>query len=159
MKTRTLLAILVTFCLGFHGESPTARADEPSGPLKVVVHINVPEPGVQGAGLKNVTNLLKEAPDTQVEVVCHGAGIGLVEKARTDHAEAVEALIEKGVEVRGLREHDAAEVDPQGGPAAGRRHGPLGGRRGRPQAAEGRVRLLQAMSRGLRSHTRKRRER
>ena len=26
MKTRTLLAILVTFCLGFHGESPTARA-------------------------------------------------------------------------------------------------------------------------------------
>ena len=98
MKTRTLLAILVTFCLGFHGESPTARADEPSGPLKVVVHVNVPEPGVQGAGLKNVTNLLKEAPDTQVEVVCHGAGIGLVEKARTDHAEAVEALIEKGVE-------------------------------------------------------------
>ena len=48
MKTRMLLAILVTFCLGFHGESPTARADEPSGPLKVVVHINVPEPGVQG---------------------------------------------------------------------------------------------------------------
>ena len=97
MKTRTLLAILVTFSLGFHGESPTARADGPSGPLKVVVHVNVPEPGIQGAGLKNVTNLLKEAPDTQVEVVCHGAGIGLVERARTDHAEAVAALIEKGV--------------------------------------------------------------
>jgi intracellular sulfur oxidation DsrE/DsrF family protein len=97
MKTRTLLAILVTSCLGFHGESPTARADGPSDPLKVVVHVNVPEPGVQGAGLKNVTNILKEAPDAQVEVVCHGAGIGLVEKARTDHAEAVEALIKKGV--------------------------------------------------------------
>ena len=63
----------------------------------MVVHVNVPEPGTQGAGLKNVTNILKEAPDTQVEVVCHGAGIGLVEKARTDHAEAVEALAKKGV--------------------------------------------------------------
>lgn len=97
MKTRALLAIMATSCLGFHGESPTARADGPSDPLKVVVHVNVPEPGVQGAGLKNVTNLLKEAPDAQVEVVCHGAGIGLVEKARTDHAEAVEALVKKGV--------------------------------------------------------------
>lgn len=97
MKTRTLLAILVTSCLGFHGESPTARADGPSDPLKAVVHVNVPEPGIQGAGLKNVTNLLKDAPDAQVEAVCHGAGIGLVEKARTDHTEAVEALLKKGV--------------------------------------------------------------
>ncbi len=79
--------------------TPAARADDKAegGPLKVVVHVNFPDPGVQGAGLKNVSNILKEAPDTQVEVVCHGAGIGLVEKARTDHAEAVEGLINKGV--------------------------------------------------------------
>ncbi len=67
------------------------------GPLKVVVHVNFPESGTQGAGLKNVTNILKEAPDTIVEVVCHGAGIGLVEKSRTDHAEAIETLMKKGV--------------------------------------------------------------
>lgn len=67
------------------------------GPLKVVVQVNIPEPGTQGVGLKNGTNLLKEAPGTQVEVVCHGAGNGLVEKARTDHAEAIEALVKKGV--------------------------------------------------------------
>ena len=67
------------------------------GPLRLVVHVNFPESGTQGAGLKNVTNILKEAPDAQVEVVCHGAGIGLVERARTDHAEAVEALVKKGV--------------------------------------------------------------
>jgi len=81
------------------GIGPAARAGDGAagGPLKVVVHVNFAESGVQGAGLKNVTNILKEAPDTQVEVVCHGAGIGLVEKARTDHAEAVEALLKKGV--------------------------------------------------------------
>ena len=85
-------------CLALGATQTTRAGDTPEGgPLKVVVHVNVPEPGTQGAGLKNVTNLLKEAPDTQVEVVCHGAGIGLVEKARTDHAEAVEALIKKGV--------------------------------------------------------------
>lgn len=81
------------------GMVPAARADTPpeGGPLKVVVHVNVPESGIQGAGLKNLANLLKEAPDSKLVVVCHGAGIGLVEKARTDHAEAVLALIEKGV--------------------------------------------------------------
>jgi uncharacterized protein len=77
--------------------SETYADDQTGDPLKVVVHINFPESGQQGHGLKNVINLLKEAPDTQVEVVCHGGGIGLVEKARTDHAEAVEALIRKGV--------------------------------------------------------------
>jgi intracellular sulfur oxidation DsrE/DsrF family protein len=81
------------------GVAPAVRAyDKPEGgPLKVVVHINFPESGTQGAGLKNVTNILKEDPEAKVEVVCHAAGIGLLEKARTDHAEAVEALITKGV--------------------------------------------------------------
>lgn len=97
MNRMTLNGMLAA-CLAL-GMAPSIRAgDGPEGgPLKVVVHINFPESGTQGAGLKNVTNILKEAPDTQVEVVCHGAGINLVEKARTDHAEVVEALLEKGV--------------------------------------------------------------
>ena len=97
MTRKTMFRLLVAGLVS--GMAPTARSgDEPEGgPLKVVVHVNVPKPGVQGAGLKNVTNILKEAPDAQVEVVCHGAGIGLVEKARTEHAEAVEALVKKGV--------------------------------------------------------------
>jgi intracellular sulfur oxidation DsrE/DsrF family protein len=96
MNRMTLLGMMAALALG--PTQATWADDTPEGgPLKVVVHVNVPESGVQGAGLKNVTNILKEAPDTQVEVVCHGAGIGLVEKARTDHAEAVEALVKKGV--------------------------------------------------------------
>ena len=96
MNRMTLLGMMAALSLG--ATQATWADDKPeAGPLKVVVHVNVPESGVQGAGLKNVTNILKEAPDTQVEVVCHGAGVGLVEKARTDHAEAVEALIQKGV--------------------------------------------------------------
>lgn len=97
MTRLTLFGMVVT-CLALGATQTTWADDKPeAGPLKVVVHVNVPESGTQGAGLKNVANILKEAPDTMVEVVCHGAGIGLVEKARTDHAEAVEALIKKGV--------------------------------------------------------------
>jgi intracellular sulfur oxidation DsrE/DsrF family protein len=88
--------MVVVFALAMTSTSPADDKTE-AGPMKVVVHVNFPESGTQGAGLKNITNILKDAPDTVVEVVCHGAGIGLVEKARTDHAEAVEALIKKGV--------------------------------------------------------------
>jgi len=97
MRSRTILAAMAILSIGLLGSISQVRAEAPSGPMRVVVHVNFPESGTQGAGLKNVTNILKEAPDTQVEVVCHGAGIGLVEKARTDHAEAVEALVKKGV--------------------------------------------------------------
>ena len=96
--TRNWLFGLLAAGLALGTAGATRSGDEPGGaPLKVVVHVNVPEPGTQGAGLKNVANILKEAPGAQVEVVCHGAGIGLVEKARTEHAEAVEALVKKGV--------------------------------------------------------------
>jgi uncharacterized protein len=96
MTRMTLFGLIAGLALGTTQVTWAGDTTE-GGSLKVVVHVNVPESGVQGAGLKNVTNVLKEAPDTQVEVVCHGAGIGLVEKARTDHAEAVEALLGKGV--------------------------------------------------------------
>jgi uncharacterized protein len=96
MTRMTLFGLVAGLALGT--TQATWAGDSPEGgPLNVVVHVNVPESGTQGAGLKNVTNILKEAPDAQVEVVCHGAGLGLVEKAHTDHAEAVEALIKKGV--------------------------------------------------------------
>jgi intracellular sulfur oxidation DsrE/DsrF family protein len=95
---RIMLLGMMTAALTLGTAQATWAGDTPEGgPLKVVVHVNVPGSGTQGAGLKNVANILKEAPDTQIEVVCHGAGIGLVEKARSDHAEAVEALIRKGV--------------------------------------------------------------
>ncbi len=91
----TTMRYLLIMCL-VPGLVGMAGAGE-DGPLKVVVHVNVADTGVQGAGLKNVANVLKSAPDSQVEVVCHGAGIGLVEKSRTDHAEAVGSLIKQGV--------------------------------------------------------------
>jgi intracellular sulfur oxidation DsrE/DsrF family protein len=98
MISQTIRKIVVISIIAIGSTDAIRAGDRPTGvPLKVVVHVNVPESGVQGAGLKNIANILKGAPDTQVEVVCHGAGIGLVEKARTDHAGAIEALVKQGV--------------------------------------------------------------
>ena len=76
---------------------PVSTSFAGEGPLKVVVHVNFPESGTQGAGLRSVGNILEEEPGARIQVVCHAAGIGLVEKSRSEHAEAVEALIKKGV--------------------------------------------------------------
>lgn len=78
---------------------PAGESSAADGPLKVVVHINFAETGTQAAGLRSVGNILKEEPQAEIEVVCHAAGIGLVEKARTEHAELIDGLIKKGVKV------------------------------------------------------------
>ena len=98
MSRATVIGLLVAGVTCGLSRVP-ARADAETGGdvLKVVVHVNFPEPGRQEAGLKNVANLLKEVPDARIEVVCHGGGIGLVEKARSEHVQAVQALLSQGV--------------------------------------------------------------
>lgn len=69
--------------------------------VKVVVHMNVAQTTHERMGLKNVENMLKaagaEGLKADLEVVCHGDGIRLVEKARTELAAEVAALADQGV--------------------------------------------------------------
>jgi hypothetical protein len=89
----------LTVWLGLRGESgDRAKASEGGKPtLKVVVHINFTDSERQQHGLKNVTNILKEEKGAEIEVVCHGGGIGLLVKDKTDHADDVARLIKEGV--------------------------------------------------------------
>ncbi len=70
-------------------------------PLKVVVHVNFAQTTHQKQGLGNIENILKAAATrgikAEVEVVCHGDGIRLVEKAKTELAGEVAALANQGV--------------------------------------------------------------
>lgn len=71
------------------------------GGVKVVVHVNFAQTTHQEQGLKNIENILRAAADqgsrAEVEVVCHGDGIRLVEKARTELAGQVASLRAQGV--------------------------------------------------------------
>lgn len=75
-----------------------AQADRP---LRVVVHVNIAKTTDERIGLNNIENILKGAGDeglrAEVEVVCHAEGIRLVERARTELADEVAALINQGV--------------------------------------------------------------
>ena len=102
MKRFTALALVaagLTVWLGLRGESgDLAKASEGGKPmLKAVVHINFTDSERQGHGLKNVTNILKEEKGAEIEVVCHGGGIGLLVEDQTDHAAEVARLIKEGV--------------------------------------------------------------
>lgn len=93
MMRRAMLGIGLMAGLG--ALAPARAAD----PLTVVVHVNFPESGRQGHGLKNIENVLREVGDAgaKVVVVCHGGGIGLVEQARSEHVDQVKGLIGRGV--------------------------------------------------------------
>ncbi len=65
--------------------------------FKAVIHVNFSESERQKHGLKNVANMLNEVKNNfEIEVVCHGGGIGLLVKDQSEHAAEVERLNKQG---------------------------------------------------------------
>ena len=92
-----MIAAGVVVVAGTAGRSRAADKPSPKT-LKVVVHINFADSERQKHGLTNVSNILKEVKgDAEVVVVCHGAGIGLLVKEKSQNAEQVEQLIKANV--------------------------------------------------------------
>ena len=94
-----LVAAGLTVWLGLRSESGdhVKASEEGKTMLKAVIHINFTDSERQKHGLKNITNILKEEKGADIEVVCHGGGIGLLVKDQTDHADEVARLIKEGV--------------------------------------------------------------
>ena len=89
-----VLAIAPVFLIAQDRPSPTAEAKT----LRAIIHVNFADPDQQGHGLTNVKNMLKEINGkAEIEVVCHGAGIGLVVQGQSKHSDEVAALIKQGV--------------------------------------------------------------
>lgn len=94
-----ILALLTLLVLVMREQSQAENnPKERNQMIKAVIHVNFSEPERQGHGLKNVENILKEVGnDAEIEVVAHGAGIGLLVKGESKHADAVQLLIEHKV--------------------------------------------------------------
>jgi len=92
-------AALVLLCGGIvlsqENDKTASRGEPPM--FKAVVHINFSDSERQKHGLKNVANMLKEVEKFEIEVVCHGSGIGLLVINQSDHAAEVERLSKQGV--------------------------------------------------------------
>ena len=66
--------------------------------LKAVIHVNFADTELQKHGLKNISNILKETKGpSDIEVVCHGAGINLLVKDKSSHGEEVTRLMKDKV--------------------------------------------------------------
>ena len=101
---RTAFGLVIGLGLALAASAVWLRADDKPAPketpkmLKAVVHVNFADAERQKHGLKNVTNMLKEVKGAaEIEVVCHGAGIDLVVKDKSAHADEVARLIKEGV--------------------------------------------------------------
>ena len=102
--SRFMYALVAIGVVVLAGSPVRSHAENKSSPkettnmLKAVVHINFTDSERQKHGLKNVTNILKEEKGAEIEVVCHGGGIGLLVKDKTDHADEVARLVKEGVQ-------------------------------------------------------------
>jgi intracellular sulfur oxidation DsrE/DsrF family protein len=77
-------------------DKPKEKGEKPV--LKAVIHINFADSERQKHGLKNIRNILKEVEGAaEIVVVCHGAGIDLLVKEKSQHAEEVGRLIKEKV--------------------------------------------------------------
>ncbi len=94
-----LVAVGLTVGLGLRGDSQD-RATAPEGRksmLQAVIHVNFADSERQKHGLKNVANILKQEKGAEIVVVCHGGGIGLLVRDKSEHADEVARLIKEGV--------------------------------------------------------------
>ncbi|PTY04280.1 hypothetical protein DB347_20515 [Opitutaceae bacterium EW11] len=71
---------------------PAARA------YRVVVELTSADPAVWSGVLNNIENLRRAlGPETQVEVVAHGAGLGFLQATNTGQADRMKQLAHDGV--------------------------------------------------------------
>jgi intracellular sulfur oxidation DsrE/DsrF family protein len=96
----SLAAACVLVGTAFGGDSAVGEAPGGGGEdavFRAVIHVNFDDSERQKAALKNVTNMLDEVKSGDIEVVCHGKGLGLLVREKTQHAAEVERLAKRGV--------------------------------------------------------------
>lgn len=101
MQKLFIVAAFIALLAGLLGVRQSWADEKPPGEgkatFKAVVHVNFDDADRQKHGLKNVSNMMKEVKQGDIEVVCHGKGIGLLVKDKTSLASEVGELMKAGV--------------------------------------------------------------
>jgi intracellular sulfur oxidation DsrE/DsrF family protein len=100
-KIATLLALLISaFSVEAQSEkiSPaTEKATLQGKSHKIVFQFSTEDTLAQKALMKQLNNILTVAPDTKIEVVCHGPGLNMLLTSKSMVAEKISQMTKRGV--------------------------------------------------------------
>lgn len=90
---------IVLFLLAFYASSflmaqnPTSKNTE----HKIIFQLSTPDTMAHKALMKQLGNILTVAPNTKIEIVCHGPGLDILLTNKSVAAEKVKSFIGRGV--------------------------------------------------------------
>lgn len=102
-NTLIILAILFVSQVGFtqNSEQNTASAsttESKQEARKIVMQLTSADTTAHKMLMKQLKNILSVAPDTKIEVVCHGPGLNMLVSEKTIVSQQMKEAAEKGVD-------------------------------------------------------------
>jgi intracellular sulfur oxidation DsrE/DsrF family protein len=91
---KKLFFILLTYSFVGSGFSQTSQGSS----HKIVFQLTTADTVFHKAFMKQLDNILRIAPDSKLEIVCHGPGLEMLMKEKCIVAPPIEALTKRGVE-------------------------------------------------------------
>jgi intracellular sulfur oxidation DsrE/DsrF family protein len=91
---KLFLILLTYFFVGFG----FAQTSQGGGPHKIVFQLTTADTVFHKALMKQLDNILRIAPDSKLEIVCHGPGLEMLMKEKCIVAPTIEAFTMRGVE-------------------------------------------------------------
>lgn len=91
MKTLFIFPLLLVFA------QLTWAQKERTEPRQILFQLTTSDTLAHKALMKQVNNILSVAPDSKIEIVCHGPGIGMLQTKKTVVAPKVEEFKKNGV--------------------------------------------------------------
>jgi intracellular sulfur oxidation DsrE/DsrF family protein len=75
-----------------------AQTSQSGGPHKIVFQLTTADTVFHKALMKQLDNILRIAPDSKLEIVCHGPGLEMLMKEKCIVSSPIEAFTKRGVE-------------------------------------------------------------
>ena len=94
MKSVQLLILSMMLAIGVHAQTAASAA---TNPLKIIFQLSTNDTLAHKALMKQLGNITSVAPDTKIEIVCHGPGLEMLQKDKSVVTEKVAAFTAKGI--------------------------------------------------------------
>lgn len=90
----------LAFILAFLTISLYSQAQARTGGHKIIFQLSINDTLAHKALMKQLGNILSVAPDTKIEIVCHGPGLEMLQKEKSIVADKIATFAARGVDFR-----------------------------------------------------------